>query len=186
MSKKSRARTARRLAERQAVSPLEGQKRHAAESGREATTLAMFMLILTVIIALCFLIGARGDVPLGILLMLMTAFPAGLTVYWAIQARKQRGVALLYDGITRDAEEVITIRCVKTELLERQISRFSSYVFCIILHAEDGRSFCYVYPEKGVSTILSKATRAHFVGKDVTLTCYRGTEAVKSFELLHP
>lgn len=186
MSKKSRARTAVRRAQKQTADSLELQREQIHESASEQLAYAILCLIVTMITAvICVVYGIKNiqDLSFSFFLFLLPLIPAGITVIWFVGAGRQRRIARLFDGISYASEEAVTFRCRKVGFMERQVSRWHSYLFCVIFYAEDGRVFYYVSPNRsGFCPLSAKDIKARFVKADMELVCYRGTEIVKEFD----
>ena len=186
MSKKSRARTEARQANKQTIDCLALQKEQIHESASEQLTYAIVCLIVTIITAvICVIYGIKNiqDLSFSFFLFLLPLIPAGITVIWFVGAGRQQRIARLFDGISYASEETVMFRCRKVGFMERQVSKWHSYLFCVVFYAEDGRVFYYVSPNKsGFCSLSSKDIKTRIVGTDMELVCYRGTEIVKEFD----
>lgn len=183
MSKKSRARTEARWANKQTIDCLDLQKAQIHESVAEQFAYAIVWAVVTVAISVCFIIYDIQVPDLRTFLILITLIPGGITVLCFVGAVRRQRIARLFDGISYASEETVMFRCRKVGFMERQVSKWHSYLFCVIFYAEDGRVFYYVSPNKsGFCSLSSKDIKTRFVGTDMKLVCYRGTEIAKEFD----
>ncbi len=179
MSKKSRARTKARQAEKQTASDLELKKAHIRDASSEQV---IYLILWGALTAVCLAVPVFFQ-PSSVSLWFLPVAPAILTAIWAVRAIRFRRVARLYEGICHASEETVSFRCRKVDFYERQISKWNSILFCIAFYAEDGRVFYYVYAyREGLSPLAVKTIRKRFTGADVELLCYLGTTAVKEFD----
>ena len=179
MSKKSRARTKARQAEKQTASDLELKKAHIRDASSEQV---VYLLLWGALTAVCLAVPVFFQ-SASVSLWFLPAAPAILTAIWVVRAIRFCRVAKLYAGISHAGEETVSFRCRKVDFYERQISKWNSILFCIAFYAEDGRVFYYVYAyREGLSPLAVKTIRKRFTGADVEFLCYRGTTAVKEFD----
>ncbi len=179
MSKKSRARTDARRAEKQTADLLELQKKHIQNATAEQIIYTILWGIMTVVFTVVLAITNPSSLFLYVIIALLTS----MTVLWTVRVVRRYRVARLYASILHATEETVSFRCRKVTFLEREISRQHSILFCVAFYAEDGRVFYYVYPHRqGLSSAAIGTLRERLPNKDIELICYRGTTAVKEFE----
>ena len=82
--------------------------------------------------------------------------------------------------IQHASEEVVSITCSSISFLYKSIGRLMLIV-CIVFKDEQGNRFYYVYPlDAAPNSSYKKNHIEYFTQRELTLTCYKGTNIVKS------
>lgn len=182
MSKKSRARANARQAEKQTPYCLDRQKLTARQAARDSRTWAfIFLALILLTLVLGVMAGEEGRIALWGLVVLV---PVG-TVY-LIKAIRRYHLDRTIQRISCSDVTETDIHCTKVQFMTQRIAKYSSVIFCIVLHDANGEAFFYVYPKgEERSDYATVALKSGLVGHEITLACYAGTHIVKDFKNKH-
>lgn len=181
MSKKSRARTNLRRAEKQTADSLSLQKKNIQSSALEYLALTAAYLFFALLLAASPLWERVRHA--WIFLFTMSAVMAFFAVIFAVHTYRRFRIASFVKPIRYASEDTVTFSCQTVGFLERYRYRYKTYLLCVIFYAEDGRKFYYIYPDGGeISTLAEKELKQRLIGATIELPCYLGTTVIKEFD----
>ena len=181
MSKKSRARTAVRRAQKQTADSLSLQKQNIKSSALEYLALAAAYVLIALLLCLS-IFWDRLSHAKGVIILFIVAM-CGFAVMFGIHAYRRFRIARLLKPIQFASEETVTFSCQQVLFGDRYRYRHRTCLLYVIFHAEDGRVFYYVYPDGGeISTLAVKELKQRLVGATLSLPCYIGTTVIKNFD----
>ncbi len=176
MSVKSRKKYSIKQAKQPERSPLAFQKQYIyAAMEDNAITSVIFFFFTCIGVGILF----AEDHPLGVsfFVLLIFCFFAFSMIDFIRSFRIHRALS----KIQYATEEARSLHCCKCTFLFKSVSKHTARIVCIIMQDENGTRFYYVYPETEAPFDSAKRNiKESFTDRDLTLTCYKGTNMVKA------